>query len=353
MVPDSSIPPKRIKRILVTGGNGLVGRGIQFQLSDDGEISEDWGRLSDPSKEEWIFVGSKDADLRIESQATSLLHKTKPTHVVHLAAAVGGLFLNMNNNLKLYLENQAINHNLLEAVRKQAKYSPIEMCISCLSTCIFPDSPPSYPITEKMIHEGPPHHSNSGYAYAKRNIDILNSLYNNDKGCTTRFISIIPTNIYGPHDNFNLTSSHVIPALIRKGFEASLQKKGGSNGDGTLLVAGTGKPLRQFIYSKDLGKIIIFLLRNYTSSTESLIIAPPIEEFSIKDVSSIIADNLKIPLKFDPTKEDGQFKKTASSSVLLKKVLPSAFKWTPFNEGIKETISWYIDNHQSSTVARL
>lgn len=347
MVPDSSI-----KRILVTGGNGLVGRGIQYQLRDDGEKSEDWGRLSDPSKEEWIFVGSKDADLRIESQATLLLSRTKPTHVVHLAAAVGGLFLNMNNNLKLYLENQAINHNLLEAVRKQAKHSPIEMCISCLSTCIFPDSPPSYPITEQMIHEGPPHHSNSGYAYAKRNIDILNSLYNNDKDCATHFISIIPTNIYGPHDNFNLTSSHVIPALIRKGYEASRQDKG-INGDGTLLVAGTGKPLRQFIYSKDLGKIIIFLLRNYTSSTESLIIAPPNEEFSIKDVSSMIANNLKIPLKFDPSKEDGQFKKTASSSVLLKKVLPSTFKWTPFHEGIKETISWYIDNHLSSTVARL
>lgn len=341
MVPDNST--QNGKRILVTGGNGLVGKAIKEQLSD--HESMEWGRMSDSSKEEWIFVGSKDADLRIASQATNLLQKTKPTHVIHLAAAVGGLFLNINNNLNLYLDNQAINHNLLEAVRGQSKESPIESCISCLSTCIFPDQPPSYPITEEMIHQGPPHYSNNGYAYAKRNIDILNSLYNSDKNCHTKFLSIIPTNIYGPHDNFNLTSSHVVPALIRKGYEA---KQKGSNSP--LVVAGTGKPLRQFIYSKDLAKIIIYLLRNGdNNSYSSLIIAPPEEEeISIKEISLIIAKNFNIPLIFDPSKEDGQFKKTASSSFLRNNFLPKSFKWTTFQDGIKETINWYKENEQKA-----
>ena len=125
--------------------------------------------------------------------------------------------------------------------------------VSCLSTCIFPDKT-TYPIDETMLHTGPPHSSNAGYAYAKRMIDVLNRCYNEEYGC--QFTSVIPTNIYGPHDNFNLEDSHVIPGLIHK---ACIAKDAGAD----FVVWGSGTPLRQFIYSNDLAKLMIWTLRSY------------------------------------------------------------------------------------------
>jgi GDP-L-fucose synthase len=122
-----------------------------------------------------------------------------------------------------------------------------------LSTCIFPDKT-TYPIDETMLHTGPPHSSNAGYAYAKRMIDVLNRCYNEEYGC--QFTSVIPTNIYGPHDNFNLEDSHVIPGLIHK---ACIAKDAGTD----FVVWGSGTPLRQFIYSNDLAKLMIWTLRSY------------------------------------------------------------------------------------------
>ena len=140
---------------------------------------------------------------------------------------VGGLFKNMARNAEFLVDNMMINHSVIQCCHE----FKVKKLISCLSTCIFPDKT-TYPIDETMIHNGPPHESNFGYSYAKRMIDIQNTAYHVQYG--DNFTSIIPTNVFGPHDNFDLQDSHVIPGLIHKCYLAksnqfSLQVRGWHN----------------------------------------------------------------------------------------------------------------------------
>ncbi|CAL1283765.1 unnamed protein product [Larinioides sclopetarius] len=226
------------KTILVTGGTGLVGKAIENVVKAN--------TLTD---ENWVFLSSKDADLTDVEQTNALFEKYKPTHVIHLAAMVGGLFRNLKYNLDFLRNNIHINDNVLNCSYKHG----VQKVVSCLSTCIFPDKT-TYPINETMIHNGPPHDSNFGYSYAKRLIDIQNRAYHAQHGCN--FTSVIPTNVFGPFDNFNLEDGHVLPGLIHKTYEA---KKNGT----PLTIWGSGKPLRQFIYSNDLARLIVWVLREY------------------------------------------------------------------------------------------
>jgi len=148
--------------VMVTGGSGLVGKGIQAALEK--------GRVGPtPANERWVFLSSKDADLRDAESTRLVFAKHKPTYVIHLAAMVGGLFKNMSHKVEFWRENVAMNDNVMHC----SKEFGVKKLVSCLSTCIFPDKT-SYPIDETMIHNGPPHRSNEGYAYAKRMIDVLN-----------------------------------------------------------------------------------------------------------------------------------------------------------------------------------
>ncbi|NWU14765.1 FCL synthase, partial [Cephalopterus ornatus] len=169
------------------------------------------------------------------SETRALFERHRPTHVIHLAAMVGGLFKNIRSNLDFWRTNVHINDNVLHSAHEAG----VEKVVSCLSTCIFPDKT-TYPIDETMIHDGPPHGSNFGYSYAKRMIDVQNRGYSEQHG--RRFTAVIPTNVFGPHDNFSIEDGHVLPGLIHK---VHLAKQSGS----ALTVWGTGKPRRQFIYS--------------------------------------------------------------------------------------------------------
>lgn len=153
----------------------------------------------DPAEKDatWIFLSSKDGDLRDCADTEAIFAKHQPTHVIHLAAMVGGLFANMAKKVEFYRENTLINDNVMECCRK----FKVQKLVSCLSTCIFPDKT-TYPIDETMVHEGPPHPSNEGYAYAKRMVDVMNRCYAEEYGCN--FTSVIPTNIFGEHDNFSI-----------------------------------------------------------------------------------------------------------------------------------------------------
>ncbi|XP_023349282.1 GDP-L-fucose synthase [Eurytemora carolleeae] len=307
--------------ILVTGGTGLVGKGIETALESCKEEGE-----------EWIFLSSKDADLSSESSTMALFEKYKPTHVIHLAAIVGGLFANMKANCDFFRLNMKMNTNILEMAQK----FNVKKVVSCMSTCIFPDKT-TYPIDETMLHNGPPHSSNYGYSYAKRMIDVLNRSYKEQYNCD--FTSIIPCNVFGPHDNFNIQNGHVVPGLINKVVEA--QKNGTP-----FEIWGTGSPLRQFIYSIDLGKLIIWVLREY-KEVDPIILASD-QEVSIKDVAFMIKDAAEFQgeVKFLTDKADGQFKKTASNDK-LKCYLPQ-FQFTPLETAIKESVTWYKENYATA-----
>ncbi|EAL72442.1 hypothetical protein DDB_G0270184 [Dictyostelium discoideum AX4] len=311
------------RTVLVTGGSGLVGKGIEKYVKE-----------TDKSNDVWVFMRSSDCDLKSRESTRSYFEKIKPTHVIHLAARVGGLFSNMKYKVEFFRENIDINDNVLAC----CKEFNVVKCVSCLSTCIFPDKT-TYPIDETMIHNGPPHPSNEGYAYAKRMIDVLNRAYNEEYGC--KFTSVIPTNIYGPHDNYHLTDGHVIPGLIHKTYLAMKNNQ-------DLTIMGTGKPLRQFIYSYDLAKYFVWTLNNYEEMSPLILSVGEEDEISIADVARLITEAMEFKGKliFDTSKADGQYKKTASN-LKLKSLVPD-LTFTPIQQAIKESCQWFIDNYETA-----
>lgn len=310
--------------ILVTGGSGLVGQAIKAVVAEEAASGLN-------ANDQFVFLSSKDGDLRDYAQCEAVFDKHQPTHVIHLAAFVGGLYRNMKYPVEFWQYNIAMNENILKLCQQRK----VKKLVSCLSTCIFPDKT-TYPIDETMIHDGPPHPSNEAYAYAKRMIDVQNRIYNSQYGC--KFTSVIPTNVYGHHDNFHLEDSHVIPGLIHKVYNAKQ-----SNSD--LTVWGSGAPLRQFIYARDLAKLFLWVLREYDDPSPLILSVDESDEISIKQLVQLIVDAMEFKGKviYDTEKADGQFKKTASNAKLRK--LHPTFKFTPIQEGIKESVDWFVNNY--------
>ncbi|XP_064106713.1 GDP-L-fucose synthase-like [Macrobrachium nipponense] len=309
--------------VVVTGGSGLVGQAIKKVVEEENRPNE-----------KWIFLSSKDGDLKNREEAQAALAKHKPTHVIHLAAMVGGLFRNLKYNSDFYRFNMLINDNVLET----CKNLHVKKVVSCLSTCIFPDKT-TYPIDETMIHNGPPHESNFGYSHAKRMLDVMNQAYHQQYGC--HFTSVIPTNIYGPHDNFNLEDGHVLPGLIHKVYIAKQNNT-------PFVVWGSGKPLRQFIYSIDLARLMLWVLREYSEIDPIILSVGEEDEVSIKEAAEMVVEayDFKGEVIFDTSRADGQFKKTASNAK-LRKYLPD-FQFTDIRKGIKESVDWFVANYDTA-----
>ncbi|KAM9848541.1 GDP-L-fucose synthase-like isoform 2-T4 [Aulostomus maculatus] len=317
--------PTARMRVLVTGGSGLVGRAIQHVVKEEGACKQ---------REEWIFLSSRDADLTNMEATRAVFKKHQPTHVIHLAAMVGGLFKNMKMNLDFWRSNIYINDNVLQAAHEVG----VVKVVSCLSTCIFPDKT-AYPIDETMIHNGPPHQSNFGYSYAKRMIDVQNRAYFQQHGrCYT---AVIPTNVFGPHDNFSIEDGHVLPGLIHKAYNAKKEGK-------PLVVWGSGTPRRQFIYSLDLARLFLWVLREYPEVDPIILSVGEEDEVSIKEAAEAVVTALdfKNEVLYDTSKADGQFKKTASNAK-LRRYLPD-FTFTPFHQALKETCDWFVANCDSA-----
>ena len=299
-------------KTIITGGTGLVGSVINIDNS--------------------VKLSSKDVDLKNWEKTLELFKSLNPKHVIHCAARVGGIGGNMNYKGEFFYDNIMINTNVIEASRRVG----VEKVVSFLSTCVFPDDV-EYPLTESKIHLGEPHSSNYPYAYAKRMADIQSRAYKEQYDVD--YVSVIPTNIYGPNDNFNLEQGHVMPMLIHKCYLA--QK---NNED--FKVWGTGKPLREFIYSKDVGELTTWALKNY-DEPEPIILSTS-QEISIKDLVDLIVSgfNYKGKVIFDTDKPDGQYRKPSDNSK-LKKYLPN-FEFTPVEVGVQKTIEWFIENYEGA-----
>jgi GDP-L-fucose synthase len=296
------------KKTLVTGARGLVGSFVEAHV----RIGSDW-------------------DLRLKHHADLMFLTHQPQHVIHCAARVGGLGGNMKRKGEFFYDNIMMNTNIIEGCR----HHNVEKLVCFLSTCIFPANV-EYPLTERKIHLGPPHSSNDAYAYAKRMADVQIRAYREQYGLN--YVSVIPTNIYGINDNFELENGHVIPMLIHKCY---LAKKNQTD----FMIWGSGEPLREFIYNQDVAKLTQWVLENY-DDPEPIILSNSVE-ISIKEVVKMIAHEMEFDGKiiFDSTRPDGQFKKPSDNSK-LKSYLPD-FQFTPLEQGIKETVAWFVENYET------
>ena len=304
-----------LKKYLITGSTGLLGSEIT--------------RLCPGS----IGLTSKDCDLVESNHAILALEPGRIDTVIHCAAKVGGVKANTDYVADFFDDNVCMNMNVLKACKEDGL-----KLVSVLSTCIYPDAPyVKYPLTEDQLHMGPPHSSNFGYAYAKRMLEVQSRAYRKQHGCN--FITVIPNNLYGPNDNYDLESGHVIPALIRKFHEAII------NGKKEVVIWGTGKPVREFTFARDAAKIILWIAENY-DGVEPVNIGNP-EQVSIESLALAISEEMRFKgtIKFDNTKPDGQFKKPTSNLYLRK--IGWKGEYTPLKEGLRLTIENFLTRYPS------
>jgi len=298
-------------KAIVTGAAGLLGSEI---VSLDDSV---------------IGLTSKDCNL-VES-ASGLQLFTQADTVIHCAAKVGGVKANTDYVADFFDDNVKMNMNVMRACRESGF-----KLVSILSTCIYPDAKyVNYPLTEDQLHLGPPHDSNFGYAYAKRMLDVQTRAYRKQHGCN--FITVIPNSLYGNNDNFDLSSGHVIPALIRKFHEAKL------HGHDHVEIWGSGRPLREFTFARDAAKIILWLAENY-DNPEPINIGNP-EQTSIRELAQMIAEEIGYEggVKFDNTKPDGQYEKPSSNEKLQR--LGWSESYTPLRIGLAESIKLFKERY--------
>ena len=299
------------KRVLITGGSGLVGQAFRTWIPNAN------------------FLSSSDVDLRNEKETMDCFKYNKPEYVIHLAAKVGGVEANYKGLGVFYTDNIRINTNVLDACRKYK----VEKVVSFLSTCVYPDKA-SYPLTEDQIHNGEPHFTNFGYAYAKRMLHVQSQAYHQQFGGT--YLCVVPNNLYGPHDNFDLTNSHVLPALIRKIYEAKENKQ-------PLSIWGDGQVYREFTYTEDIAVIVYNLLKLDYDDPSPLNIGNP-KEYLLQDVIDLLCDIMDFSgeIQYDATKPKGQLRKP-SSNERVKKLIDVGY--TTLEEGLQCTCKWFMRNY--------
>jgi len=296
-------------KILVTGGSGFLGKNLQQKQPD------------------WIYISSKEYDLLSPRECIRMLQENKPDAILHLAGKVGGIKANKENQATFYYQNMMMNTNIIESAYQYG----VKRVLSSLSTCAFPNIVKDYPFAEADIFDGPPAKTNFSYGYTKRALHVQTLSYRKQYG--VNYSTFCPSNIYGPEDHFDLERSHFIPALVKKLHDA---KEGQ-----TLEFWGTGKPLRQQLYVKDLVKIIPMLLEKHNSSLP--IIVSPNENLSISKMIEIAIKTIKkdVDVVYN-NKLDGQYRKDGSNSEFLS--LVGDFKFTNFEDGFKSTYEWYKEN---------
>jgi GDP-L-fucose synthase len=309
-------------KILVTGGSGMVGSNIKDLIPNY-------------NNQDFTFLSSKECDLRNRYETQCYFEQGGFDYIIHLASKVGGLYLNMAKNIQMFSDNIKINENVLEACYK---YN-IRRGIFILSSCIYTPNPSKFPMNETMIHEGPPHPSNEGYAYAKRMMEVQCRQYNSKYD--TQYICLVPVNLYGPYDNFKFGEAHVIPELMHRFHD------GKKMNDEEIIFFGTGKPLRQFLFAEDFAKIILRVLFDVNYIDPQPLICST-DEVSIKQMVEtlcIAMDIDKEKLKNDESMTDGCMKKTVSNEKLKK--LYSDIEFISLEVGLKKTYNWFINNYEN------
>jgi GDP-L-fucose synthase len=299
------------ENIIVTGGSGLVGSYLKKIIPNA------------------IYLSSKNFDLTKEDEVLKMYKTYNPEIVVHLAAKVGGILDNISKPAEYFLENIKMNSLLVEYAYK----FQVKKFIGVLSSCIYPDTVPNYPLKEEDLHLGPPTPTNFSYGYAKRCLAILIDSYNQQFG--TRYQYLTPCNLFGVGDKNEENKSHYVTSLIKKIIQAKI-----SNQD-SITLFGDGTPLRQFMYAADFASVIYSVLEN--NIYDSFNVCGD-ENLTIKEIAYIALEACEaqhLNIVWDSSKPNGQFRKDMCLEK-MKKILPN-FKSTTLLEGIKETYKTEYD----------
>lgn len=306
------------KNITVTGGAGFLGRFVLDALKQRGVDEAN------------IFVPRrKDYDLTVEADVVRLYDDAKPDVVIHLAAEVGGIGANRDHPGRFFFANAAMGMHLIELGRQRG----IQKFVQTGTVCAYPKFAP-VPFNENDLWNGFPEETNAPYGVAKKALFVMLDGYRREYGLNSSVV--VPVNLYGPHDNFDLHSSHVIPALIRKCIEAR------DSGADHMTCWGTGSASREFLYVQDAAEGIV-------TATEKMDDPTPLNlgtgaEITIKDLVELVAKHCRFEgeIRWDATKPDGQPRRCLDTTKATQ-----AMGWTAkvgFEEGLQRTITWFEAN---------
>ena len=311
------------KRILVTGGAGFLGRHLVAELRRRGAT-----QVFTPRKAEY--------DLTREPDVRRMYDTLRPQIVMHLAAVVGGIGANRESPGRFFYENVMMGAMVME----HARLAAVEKFVGIGTICAYPRLAP-VPFLERDLWNGYPEETNAPYGIAKKMLLVQGQAYRAQYGF--RAIHLLPVNLYGPHDNFDPASSHVIPALIRKCLEAV------EAGAGEVVCWGTGNATREFLYVEDCARAIADAAERY-DSPEPVNIGAGFE-ISIHDLAALIAGltGFRGRLTFDRTKPDGQPRRSLDVTRARKAFDFSAT--TDFHQGLARTIAWYRSARGSRTAS--
>ncbi len=314
-VPSSPVPSAA--RIYVAGHRGLVGSAILRRLEAQGYTN--------------VLTASRDeVDLRMQAEVNHWFEQNRPEYVYLVAGTVGGIMANSTRPAEFLYDNLMIHGTVIEAARQ----TNVTKLLYLGSSCIYPRQA-AQPISEEALLSGPLEPTNEGYALAKIAGIKLCAAYRRQYGCD--FISAMPTNLYGPGDNFDLTASHVIPALMRKFHEAKLSQRP------EVSIWGTGSAMREFLHVDDLAAACLFLMDNYSSEVH--INVGTGEDLSIRSLAEAVRLVVypEAELVFDSSKPDGMPRKVLDVGRLHRQGWKHEID---FRDGLESTYRWFVE-HQS------
>ena len=306
-------------KIYVAGHRGMVGSAIVRRLTKDGYTN-------------LILRTRQELDLLDQQAVQQFFEQERPEYVFLAAAKVGGILANNTYRAQFIYENLQIQNNIIHSAYRYG----VKKLLFLGSSCIYPKMAPQ-PIKEEYLLTGPLEPTNEPYAIAKIAGIKMCEAYNAQYG--TNFISTMPTNLYGPHDNFDLQTSHVLPALIRKFHEAKVNHRP------YVEIWGTGTPRREFLHVDDLADACVFLMQHYNDS--QFVNVGVGEDISIKELALLIQDivGYQGELRFDTSKPDGTPRKLLDVSRL------HALGWKariPLRDGIRQTYQWFLEHIANS-----
>ena len=306
------------KKVWVAGHRGMVGSAVVRRLEREGC--------------EVITAGRDVADLRRQAEVEAFLDDARPDAIVMAAAKVGGILANDTYPAEFLYENLMIEANIVHA----AHMADVDRFLFLGSSCIYPKFAPQ-PIAEDALLTGLLEPTNEWYAIAKIAGIKLAQAYRKQYG--RDYISAMPTNLYGPGDNFDLNSSHVMPALIRKAHDAK------TSGADTITVWGTGSPRREFLHADDCANALVFLLKSYSDAGHVNVGSG--EDLTILELTQLVCDvvGFRGEIVHDLTKPDGTPRKLMSADRLR------GMGWSPtipLEQGVEETYRWFLDNIAST-----